>query len=62
MFNSNEARVGTLIGLPIGAILTYFLFTNFSWYHNFVMWQLNQPALLVAAALVGFVIALKSDK
>ena len=60
MFNSQEARVGFTIGAPIGLVLSFFMFNNIGWYHDYFMWTL-QPAVLIPAAVIGGLVGYLSD-
>lgn len=60
MFNTQEVRVGLAIGAPIGLVLSYFMFNNIGWYHDYFMWTL-QPGLLIPAAVIGGLVGYLTD-
>lgn len=61
MFNTKEAVVGAAIGAPIGLTIAYFAFNNLGWYHDFMLWQIQHPLVLLPAAVVGGLVGYLSD-
>ena len=61
MFNSQEARVGMTIGLPIGLVLAYLMFNNIGWYHNYITWQFQHPLVLLPCAVIGGLVGYFAD-
>jgi len=49
------------IGLPIGALLTVYMFNNVQWYHDWLVWSWTNPWLLGFGLLSGIGLAMLDD-
>ena len=56
-----DVQIGLTIGIPLGALLTLYMFNNVQWYHDWLVWSWTNPWLLGAGLLSGIVIALLDD-
>lgn len=55
-------QIGSAIGMPIGLLLTVYLFQNVQWYHDFLVWQFTNPWIMVPAFLSGAAVAIIEDR
>ena len=50
-----------LVGVGLGALLTYVLFTNVGWYHDLLVWSWSNPLMWAIGVPVGVVAAVLTD-
>ena len=51
-----------LLGVGLGALLTYVLFTQVGWYHDLLVWSWTNPWMYVMGLISGITVAVITDK
>ena len=57
-----QIQIATVIGVLLGFLMTYVLFTNVQWYHDMLVWSWTNPWMWAISVPAGIATAVLTDK
>ena len=57
-----QIQIATFIGVLLGFLMTYVLFTNVQWYHDLLVWSWTNPWMWAISVPAGIAAAVLTDK